>query len=196
MDIEFSKHVNSNLIIGNFPYLETEIDRMLKSGVKAVLNINNFGEFPCNSINWDIITQKYAGNDIEFIDYLFDESNTRVLEDNVQKAAEVLNDMVAKYDVVFMHGVLGTNLISKIVLEYLCSYKKFSLEAGIKFLHQKQIPILSYLPRHMSFKRRKKQKANSAKFSQQRKHYPRLDQSFKFMKKIMGVSLQRSYYFV
>ena len=56
MDIEFSKHVNSNLIIGNFPYLETEIDRMLKSGVKAVLNINNFGEFPCNSINWDIIT--------------------------------------------------------------------------------------------------------------------------------------------
>ena len=34
-----------------------------------------------------------------------------------------------------MHGVLGAALINKIVLEYLCKYKKFSLEAGIKFLH-------------------------------------------------------------
>ena len=34
-----------------------------------------------------------------------------------------------------MHGVLGNNLTTKIVLEYLCKYKKFSLEAAIKFLH-------------------------------------------------------------
>ena len=43
--------------------------------------------------------------------------------------------MISKYDVVFLHGIIGNKLISKIVLEYLCKYKKFSLLAGIKFLH-------------------------------------------------------------
>ena len=43
--------------------------------MKAVLNINNFGEYTSDYINWDIITQKYAMNNIEFIDYLFDEKN-------------------------------------------------------------------------------------------------------------------------
>ena len=77
MDAEFSKHVTANLVIGNFPYFENEIDQMLKSDVKAVLNINNYGEYKCNSINWDIITQKYAVNNIEFVDYLYQDSKNK-----------------------------------------------------------------------------------------------------------------------
>ena len=94
MDRQFKKHLTANLIIGSFPYCENEIQEMMKADVKAVLNINNYGEYKCDSINWDIITQKYAMNNIEFVDYLFDESNISKDCEYIEHAAGLLNEMI------------------------------------------------------------------------------------------------------
>jgi len=48
---------------------------MLKEQVKAVLNINNYGEYFPASINWDIITQKYPDHNFEFVDFLIESSS-------------------------------------------------------------------------------------------------------------------------
>ena len=45
---------------------------MLKDDVKAVLNINNYGEYSEKSINWEIITKKYPHHNFEFVDFLFE----------------------------------------------------------------------------------------------------------------------------
>ena len=33
---------------------------MMEEKVEAILNINNLGEYQCNSINWEVITEKYS----------------------------------------------------------------------------------------------------------------------------------------
>ena len=48
---------------------------MIEEKVEAILNINNLGEYNCNSINWEVITEKYPSLNVKFIDFLFDESN-------------------------------------------------------------------------------------------------------------------------
>ena len=48
---------------------------MIEEKVQAILNINNLGEYECNSINWEVITEKYPNLNIKFIDFLFDEKD-------------------------------------------------------------------------------------------------------------------------
>ena len=45
---------------------------MFKDEVKAVLNINNYGEYCQNSINWEIITKQYPDHNFEFVDFLLE----------------------------------------------------------------------------------------------------------------------------
>lgn len=37
---------------------------MIEDKVDAILNINNLGEYECNSINWEVITEKYPNLNI------------------------------------------------------------------------------------------------------------------------------------
>eukprot|EP00828_Plagiopyla_frontata_P017316 TRINITY_DN2248_c0_g2_i1.p1 TRINITY_DN2248_c0_g2~~TRINITY_DN2248_c0_g2_i1.p1 ORF type:complete len:305 (+),score=35.83 TRINITY_DN2248_c0_g2_i1:418-1332(+) len=139
---EFSTSITGNLFLGNFPYFQSEIDKMLQNEVKAVLNINNYGEYSQKSINWEIITQKYADNNFEFIDFLLDENSENEIQyqSKINKAVDLLNDMIIKYKKVFLHSIIGNKITTEIALKYLCKYKHFSQDAAIKFLHYNQIP--------------------------------------------------------
>ena len=64
---------------------------MIEEKVEAILNINNLGEYECNSINWEVITEKYPNLNVQFIDFLFDESNSSQYFLKINEAAEILN---------------------------------------------------------------------------------------------------------
>lgn len=143
----FFNPINENLYVGPYPQNQAEIDQLAKEGVRAVFNLQTKHDMRHRSIDWEYLRLLYHNSNIKAINFSIIDMCAEDIFLKAFDAASYLNELVEKYDKVYVHCTAGIGRAPHVVAAYLMFFRGYSVEDVIKFIKEKR-PV-AYLSREV-----------------------------------------------
>jgi len=130
--------ITEEICVGSSPSSSQDIEELLANGVKAVLNLQTYGDMHRYSINWEQIKEQYqrAGITVEHYPIL-DMDNTD-LSQKIQEAASLVEKLIREKGKLYVHCSAGKYRSPHTVIFYLWQYKQIDLDSAIELLKKKR----------------------------------------------------------
>lgn len=128
--MKFDK-VPPNMFIGPYPQTVDDIEKLHKSGVTAIFNVQTDQDFQHRGIQWDVLTAKYNALDIEICRYPITDFDGNSLYARLLGAAKLLDDLISRGKQVYIHCTAGMGRAPASAVAYLCWAKKWDLDDAV-----------------------------------------------------------------
>ena len=120
----FDKIGDYPIYVGPFISSTTEIDRLIKKRITAVMCVQTDNDIKAYNIPWGNIQKYYADKKIKLVHYPILELNECSLTERIEEGALELHKLIADNHVVYVHCSSGVNRSSTVVAGDLCLYQK------------------------------------------------------------------------
>lgn len=127
-DLIFNKLGDYPIYIGPYPQNGKDIATINKSGVTAVINLQSDLDHLHRQINWQDNLKAYAQNNIEIRRHPILDFNTEDLVKNLKSSGDLLQELIKKNHVVYVHCTAGMSRAAATVIIYLYYYQYMSFE--------------------------------------------------------------------
>jgi len=131
-------HISDNIIIGPYPQNGIEIKCLAKQDVKAVLNLQTRSDMKHRSIDWEELKRCYRDSKIKVINFSITDMCVEDIRCKAYDAATVLNELVNKYQKVYVHCTAGVWRAPHVVAAFLNFHQGYTIEDAVKQIKQKR----------------------------------------------------------
>mmetsp|Transcript_11457 Transcript_11457/g.19382 ORF Transcript_11457/g.19382 Transcript_11457/m.19382 type:complete len:304 (+) Transcript_11457:792-1703(+) len=122
----YSKVEGTDILIGSYPILETDVLKLQQEGVTAILNLQTVKDLGHRGYTWSKLVQLYEEKGIQkSMHYPIDDQDEAEYQTHVLTAAQYLNDLTKNQGhKVFIHCNSGISRSPTVLLAYMCLYKR------------------------------------------------------------------------
>jgi len=111
---------------------------LAKQDIKAVLNLQTRSDMKHRSIDWEELRRCYKESKIKVINFSITDMCVEDIRCKAYDAANVLNELVNKYQKVYVHCTAGVWRAPHVVAAYLNFHQGCSFEEACKQIKQKR----------------------------------------------------------
>ena len=140
-DFIFNKMGDKNIYIGPYPQNINDIITLSKSKINAILNVQSEDDLKYRQINLETLKSKSKELNIEYIHYPIKDFDSNDLLDKLKGAGDILNTLLKKDKIVYVHCTAGMSRAAATVIIYLVLYEDFSVESA-KIYCKKYRPVI------------------------------------------------------
>jgi len=115
-----------------------EIKNLAKQDIKAVLNLQTRSDMKHRSIDWEELRRCYKESKIKVINFSITDMCVEDIRCKAYDAANVLNELVNKYQKVYVHCTAGVWRAPHVVAAYLNFHQGFNFEEACKQIKLKR----------------------------------------------------------
>ena len=140
-ELLFDKMGNKNIYIGPYPQSEEDFQIISEKGINEIINLQTDDDIKARQINHKlqkIQSKKYG---ININRYSIEDYCHEVMVSRLKGAADLLNDLLQKGKIVYVHCTAGMYRASSTVILYLVLYENYEVNEAVDFC-SKYRPII------------------------------------------------------
>jgi len=140
-DFIFNKMGEKNIYIGPYPQNKDDLISLSKSNINSILNVQSNGDLNYRQINLELLKNQSNELGIELNHYPINDFDSKDLLNKLKGAADLLNDLLKKGKIVYVHCTAGMSRAAATVIIYLVLYEDFNVETAKNFC-KKYRPVI------------------------------------------------------
>ena len=132
-ELLFDKMGDKNIFIGPYPQSEEDFKRISQKGVNEIINLQTDDDMKARQINIELqkkISQKFG---ININRYPIEDYCHEVMVSRLKGGSDLLNELLKKGKIVYVHCTAGMYRASSTVILYLILYENYEVDEAIKF---------------------------------------------------------------
>ena len=137
----FDKIGDKNIFIGPYPQSEEDFKKISEKGINEIINLQTDDDIKARQINHElqkIQSKKYG---ININRYPIEDYCHEVMVSRLKGASDLLNDLLKKGKIVYVHCTAGMYRASSTVILYLVLYENYEINEAIEYC-SKYRPII------------------------------------------------------
>jgi protein-tyrosine phosphatase len=135
-DLLFNKLGDYPIYIGPYPQNGKDIETLNKTGITAVINLQSDVDHLHRQINWQENLKAYAQHNIEVRRFPIQDFSSEDLVKNLKGSGDLLNELLKKNQVVYVHCTAGMSRAAAAIIIYLYYYQYMSFEDAYNLVKQ------------------------------------------------------------
>ena len=140
-DFIFNKMGEKNIFIGPYPQNKDDLVLLSKSNINTILNVQSDGDLRYRQINLDLLRSQAKELGMELYHYPINDFDSHDLSHKLKGAGDLLNDLLKKGKVVYVHCTAGMSRAAATVIIYLVIYEDYNVESAKNFC-KKYRPVI------------------------------------------------------
>ena len=140
-DFIFNKMGEKNIFIGPYPQNKDDLISLSKSSINAILNVQSEDDLKYRQINLETLKKEAKELGIELNHYPIQDFDSNDLKNKLKGAGDLLNDLLKKGKIVYVHCTAGMSRAAATVIIYLVLYEDFNVETA-KIFCKKYRPVI------------------------------------------------------
>jgi len=126
-DLIFHKIGEYPIYIGPYPQNEDDIEKINEHGITAILNLQTDQDMNHRQINWESNLSFYKRRKIEPFRFPIKDFNRKDLTDKLNEAGNLLNCLISKKHIIYVHCTAGMSRAAAAVIAYLVITGEFNV---------------------------------------------------------------------
>ena len=124
-----------NLAVGSCPIGVEDVDRLRRDfGITAVLNVQSDDDLASWDVDWNRLQACYRDSGIEVRRVPVQDFDRDDFRRNLHRCVEVLDELLRRDHVVYVHCNMGVNRSPSIVIAYLHWIQRWELERAARYV--------------------------------------------------------------
>ena len=140
-DFIFNKMGEKNIFIGPYPQNKDDLLSLSKNNINSILNVQSEDDLKIRQINLEVLKKEAKELGIEINHYPIQDFDSKDLQKKLKGAGDLLNDLLKKGKIVYVHCTAGMSRAAATVIIYLVLYEDFTVENAKKFC-KKYRPVI------------------------------------------------------
>ena len=140
-DLIFNRMGDKNIYIGPYPQNYNDYKTLKENGITATLNVQSEKDLKHRQINLELHKKQAKELGIEIHHFPILDFSAQDLENKLKDAADLLNDLLKKGKVVYVHCTAGMSRASATVILYLVLYENYTVMEAKDFC-RKYRPVI------------------------------------------------------
>lgn len=116
----------------------SEIQILKEDGVDVVLNLQTQSDINKHNAFHDEVLEGYKQEGIEYLQIPINERNTEEVILGCYRVSKILNDLLLRSKVVYIHCTYGAVRSVHTLISYLCLFQKFDINKAIEFVTKRR----------------------------------------------------------
>ena len=137
----FDKMGDKNIFIGPYPQSEEDFKNISEKGVTEILNLQTDDDLKARQVNYPLQRVQSKKYGININRYPIEDYCHEVMVGRLKGASDILNELLEKGNVVYVHCTAGMYRASSTVILYLVLYESYGVDEAIEFC-SKYRPII------------------------------------------------------
>lgn len=138
--------VPPNMFIGPYPQSVDDVDKLAKSGVTGVFNVQTNEDFEHRGIQWDVIKRRYNDQGIKVVRYPIRDFDRNSLREELNGATHALESMFKLGLKVYIHCTAGMGRAPAVAVAYLCWVRKMELNEAVAHVKSHRTVAVPNIP--------------------------------------------------
>lgn len=137
----FDRMGEKNIFIGPYPQSEEDFKLLSKKGINETINLQTDGDISARQVNLELQKIQSKRYGININRYPIEDYSHEVMVRRLKGAADLLNDLLQKGKIVYVHCTAGMYRASSTVILYLVLYENYEVNDAVEFC-SKYRPII------------------------------------------------------
>lgn len=137
----FDKMGDKNIFIGPYPQSEEDFKTISEKGVTEILNLQTDDDLKARQVKYPLQRVQSKKYGININRYPIEDYCHEVMVSRLKGASDILNELLEKGNVVYVHCTAGMYRASSTVILYLVLYESYGVDEAIEFC-SKYRPII------------------------------------------------------
>ena len=130
----FNKIGKYNIYLGPYPQNLSDFQEIKKQGINTILNVQSDKDFKDRNINFEMDLNICKQLNIDIIRFPIIDFNPVDLENKLFEAGKLINELLLKGKIIYVHCTAGLSRSAASILIYLVFYENFSFEEAKDYI--------------------------------------------------------------